>query len=52
MKKNRFYLITTVPMSLNFFKGQIGALSKDFEITLISSPDKELEQIAYSESVK
>lgn len=39
-------------MSLNFFKGQIGALSKDFDITLISSPDKELEQIAHSENVK
>ena len=52
MKKNKFFLITTVPMSLNFFKGQIGNLSKDFDITLISSPDKELEQIAYSEKVK
>lgn len=52
MKKNKFFLITTVPISLNFFKGQIGELSKDFDITLISSPDKELEQIAYSEKVK
>lgn len=52
MQKNKFFLITTVPMSLNFFKGQIGNLSKDFDITLISSPDKELEQIAYSEKVK
>ena len=52
MKKNRFYLITTIPMSLNFFKGQIRKLSEDFDITLISSPDKELEQIAHSENVK
>ncbi|WP_312328140.1 glycosyltransferase family 4 protein [Acinetobacter sp.] len=52
MKKNKFFLITTVPMSLNFFKGQIGRLSQDFDVTLISSPDKELEQIACSENVK
>lgn len=39
-------------MSLNFFKGQIRKLSEDFDITLISSPDKELEQIAHSENVK
>ena len=39
-------------MSLNFFKGQIGKLSKDFDITLISSPDTELEKIADSERVK
>lgn len=39
-------------MSLKFFKGQIRELSKDFDITLISSPDNELEQIAYSEKVK
>jgi len=52
MKKNKFFLITTVPMSLSFFKGQIGKLSKDFDITLISSPGEELEQIAYAESVK
>lgn len=52
MKKKRFYLITTIPMSLNFFKGQIRKLSEDFDITLISSPDKELEQIACSENVK
>lgn len=39
-------------MSLKFFKGQIRELSKDFDIILISSPDKELEQIAYSEKVK
>lgn len=39
-------------MSLSFFKGQIGKLSKDFDITLISSPDEELEQIAHSENVK
>ena len=52
MSKNKFFLITTVPMSLNFFKGQIGRLSQDFDVTLISSPDKELEQIACSENVK
>ena len=39
-------------MSLSFFKGQIGKLSKDFDITLISSPSEELEQIAHSENVK
>ena len=52
MRKNKFFLITTVPISLKFFKGQIGELSRDFDITLVSSPDKDLEQIAYSENVK
>lgn len=52
MKKNKFFLITTVPMSLNFFKGQIAQLNKDFDVTLVSSPDKELKSTAKLEGVK
>ena len=44
--------MTTVPMSLNFFKGQINELSKEFDVTLISSPDNVLKKIAQRENVK
>ena len=50
MKK--LFLITTVPISLNFFKDQIKWLSKDFDITLVSSPSTLLEEIAKRENVK
>lgn len=43
MKKNnrkKFYIVTTVPASLNFFKGQLAYLSNDFEVVAISSDKK------------
>ena len=52
MKPKKFFLTTTVPMSLNFFKGQINELSKEFDVTLISSPDNVLKKIAQRENVK
>ena len=52
MKPKKFFLMTTVPMSLNFFKGQINELSKEFDVTLISSPDNVLKKIAQRENVK
>ncbi|MEJ2899308.1 glycosyltransferase family 4 protein [Acinetobacter sp. NS-4] len=52
MQKNKFFLITTVPISLIFFKDQIAQLNKDFDVTLISSPGKELESTAELEGVK
>lgn len=52
MQKNKFFLITTVPMSLIFFKEQIAQLNKDFDVTLISSPGEELESTAELEGVK
>lgn len=52
MQKNKLFLITTVPISLIFFKDQIAQLNKDFDVTLISSPGKELEATAELEGVK
>ena len=52
MKPKKFFFMTTVPMSLNFFKGQINELSKEFDVTLISSPDNVLKKIAQRENVK
>lgn len=51
MKKTLF-LLTTIPITMNFFKNQIKELSKDFDITLISSPDCLLSDIANREHVK
>lgn len=52
MQKNKFFLITTVPISLIFFKDQIAQLNKDFDVKIISSPGKELESTAELEGVK
>ncbi len=50
--KKKFFILTTVSMSLNFFKNQINALQQDFEVTLISSPSIQLQEIAKREGVK
>ena len=52
VNNKKFFLITTVPISLNFFKDQIKWLSKDFDMTLVSSPSSLLEEIAKRENVK
>ncbi|ACU06812.1 putative Capsular polysaccharide biosynthesis glycosyl transferase [Flavobacteriaceae bacterium 3519-10] len=49
--KKKFFLLTTVPISLRFFKGQIAAINNLYEVTLISSPDGSLEEIALEEKV-
>lgn len=49
--KDKFFLITTVSMSLNFFKEQINHLNQFYDVTLISSPSAELKEIATRENV-
>ena len=49
--KKKLVIITTVPISLKFFKGQIGILKESFDVELISSPGPELDAIAISEGV-
>lgn len=44
--------MTTVSMSLNFFKGQIEALNNIFEVCLVSSPSPQLQEIASREKVR
>lgn len=52
MKPKKFFLMTTIPITLNFFKDQVRELSKDFEMTLVSSPENLLSEIARRENVK
>lgn len=52
MVKPKFILLTTVPISLNFFKNQINALNGIYDVTLISSPEPLLRKIAERENVK
>jgi glycosyltransferase involved in cell wall biosynthesis len=49
--KKKLVIITTVPISLKFFKGQIGVLKDSFDVELISSPGPELVAIGISEGV-
>ncbi|MEO9021796.1 MAG: glycosyltransferase family 4 protein [Ginsengibacter sp.] len=50
--KKKFIIITTVPVSLAFFKGQIQILKEKFEVELISSPGVNLDQMCDREKVK
>lgn len=53
-KKNsrkRFCIVTTIPSSLNFFKGQLSYLSSDFEIVAISSNKDILENFGREEGI-
>lgn len=49
--KEKFFLITTVSKSLNFFKEQISHLNQFYDVTLISSPSAKLKEIATRENV-
>lgn len=50
-KKGKFLIVTTVPGSLHFFKGQIGVLKKGFDVELVSSPSKKLDYYCNLEDV-
>ncbi len=49
--KPKFIIITTIPLSLNFFRGQIQVLKKHFNIEVLSSPGEELTKVTESEQV-
>ncbi len=49
--KKKFLIVTTIPISLNFFKGQIRFLSQEFDVQLVSGPGEELEHICKAEGV-
>lgn len=46
MVKKKLFIITTIPLSLIFFKGQLSLLKDEFEVTLISSPEESLFETA------
>lgn len=48
----KFFILTTIPGSLNFFRHQISEINKYFDVTLISAPTVKLENIANQEGVK
>lgn len=50
MKK--FFFVTTIATSLNFFKGQYQLLSKDFDITAIASHKDDLLKIGENNGIK
>ena len=50
MKK--FFITTTVPMTLSFFSGQCKKLSANFDVCAVSSPDKELIPFAEQEGIR
>lgn len=52
MRKKKLFIITTVPSSLIFFKGQIPLLRDEFDLTLISSPEEQLFKTANFNKVK
>lgn len=52
MSKPKFLIVTTVPLSLGFFKGQIQVLKRFFDVQLISSSGSRLDDICLQEEVK
>lgn len=50
--KKKLFIVTTVPMSFVFFKGQLILLREEFDVTLISSPELELYKTAEFNRVK
>ncbi len=50
--KKVFYVVTTIPSSLHFFKGQLSYLSNDFDLVAISSDRYALEQFGNEEGIK
>jgi glycosyltransferase involved in cell wall biosynthesis len=52
MRKKKFFIVTTIPLSLIFFKGQLLLLQDEFDVTLISSPEEELFKTANYNKVK
>lgn len=47
----KFYITTTIPASLNFFKGNLKYLSRRFEVCAISSQLEELKRVGEREGV-
>lgn len=50
--KKLFYIVTTIPLSLNFFRGQLAYLSNNFEIVAISSDRDALEKFGETEGIE
>lgn len=52
MTKPKFFITTTVPMTLPFFSGQCKELNQTFDVCAVSSPGKELQPFAEQEGIR
>lgn len=52
MSKKKLFIITTIPLSFIFFRGQLLLLRDEFDVTLISSPEEQLFETANFNKVK
>lgn len=50
--KKKLLIVSTIPTTLNFFRGQVNFLNKNFDVELVSSPSDKLYGIAEREGVK
>lgn len=50
--KPKFIFITTVPISLNFFKGQVQVLKRKYEVEVVSSSGLQFDEFCRSENVQ
>lgn len=49
---NKFFITTTVPITLGFFKGNLRYLSELFDVCVISSQPENLKSVGESEGVR
>lgn len=52
MAKPKLFIITTIPLSLRFYRGQVGVLRSEFEVEAVSSEGELLDQFGEHEQVK
>lgn len=45
-RKKSFFITTTIPATLGFFRGQCSALNELYDVCAVSSPDKRLTAFA------
>lgn len=50
--RKKFFIVTTIPGSLDFFKGQLRLLNETLEVTAVSSQRQKLEDFGKDEGVK
>lgn len=50
--KKKFFITTTIPVTLVFFKGNLAYLNKTFDIRAISSQKEKLEKVGEEEGIK
>ena len=50
--KKKFFIATTIPASLNFFRGHLNFLNRHFDVTAISSEPAKLQEIGNREGIR